>query len=80
MGKEPVPFKIIFACILLLRLSKGNAPVVIPLFFRSVANRIQVLIIRAQPFDSDACATLRLMRMWHGAMADEGSFRGAKPA
>ena len=24
-GEEPVPFKIIFACILLLELSKGNA-------------------------------------------------------
>ena len=40
----------------LLGLSKGNARVEIPdsLFFRSVANRSQVLITHAQPFDSHA--------------------------
>ena len=40
-------------------------------FFRSVANRSQVLIMHAQPFDSDACATFWVISTWHGVMADD---------
>ena len=40
-------------------------------FLRLVANRSQVHITLAQTFDSDACATFRLVSTWHGVMADE---------
>ena len=44
---------------LVTRAFQGNARVEILawFFFRSVANRSQVLITPAQPFESDACAT-----------------------
>ena len=63
-----------FTHVLLLGLSKGNARVEIPawfFFFRSVANRGQVLITHAQPFDSDAWATFWGMRTRHCVMADD---------
>ena len=67
---------------LLLRLSKGNARVEIPasFFFRSVANCSEVLIMHAQPFDFDACATFWLWA--HGMVwwLTKRSFRGAKSA
>ena len=47
---------------------EGNAGVEIPasFFFRSVANRSQVLITHAQTFESDACATFWLMSTQDG--------------
>ena len=65
---------------LLLGLSKGNAWVQIPasFLFRSVANRSQVLITHALPFDSHACATFWLMSTRHGLMADEEKLSRSK--
>ena len=39
-------------------------------FFRSVANRSQVIITHAQPSDSDTCAKFWAMSTWHGVVAD----------
>ena len=50
---------------------KLNFLLEIRFFLRLVANRSQVHITLAQPFDSDACATFRLVSTWHGVMADE---------
>ena len=62
-----------YSYISLLGLSKGNAQVEIPasFFFRSVANRSQVLITHAQPFDSNACAMFWVVSTWHSVMADD---------
>ena len=40
-------------------------------FFRSVANRSQVLVMHAQLFDSNACAAFWVMSTWHSVMADD---------
>ena len=40
-------------------------------FFRSVANRSQVLTTHAQLFDSNACAAFWVMSTWHSVMADD---------
>ena len=40
-------------------------------FFRSVANRSQLLITYARCLDCDACATFWLMSIWYGVKADE---------
>ena len=40
-------------------------------FFRSVANRSQVLATHAQLFDSNACAAFWVMSTWHSVMADD---------
>ena len=65
---------------LLLGHSKGNARVEIPetLFFRWVANRSQVLVTHAQPFDSDACVTFWLMSTWYSVMADDEKLSRSK--
>ena len=62
-----------YSYISLLGLSKGNAQVEIPasFFFRSVANRSQVLITHAQPFDSNACAMFWVVSTWHSVMSDD---------
>ena len=39
-------------------------------FFRSAANRSQVIITNAQPSDSDTCAKFWAMSTWHGVVAD----------
>ena len=57
--------------LLLLGFSKGNARVEIPALFFLSFGRSQILITHAQLFDSDACATLRVMSIWHGVLADD---------
>ena len=47
-------------------------------FFRSVANRSQVLITHSQPFEPDACAKFWPMSTQDGVMADEGKLSRRK--
>ena len=47
-------------------------------FFRSVANRSQVLITHSQPFEPDACAKFWPMSTQDGVMADVGELSRRK--